>query len=295
VSIQVPTLGIVSGRGIAKDLDLSVTKAAAECLERTFFLAAEQNVRTTNGLAVHTSLITAASSAMLELIERDLFLCHYLSKTPFGACEPDSFSAIVDFDVPSLRHRLKKQGIDLEIGLMNAPRGFSAHIVCAIGSKFKAPFGAIVGLGCSTEGGSSLESALMESMRDVVAEIEGNPARTISKSEFLSKKRHTVDDHLHFSRSAEAAKVTQLLFKPKAIVDRWDGTGFINSITAETVYPPGALTEVPLHCVRAKSDMLQNLFFGPTNPAVVNLSRISNFCKRDLNFEDLEQTPHTLA
>jgi hypothetical protein len=60
VRIQVPTIGAVSGRGIARDLDLSITKASAECFERTFFLAAEQSTHTTNGLAVHTTLTEAA-------------------------------------------------------------------------------------------------------------------------------------------------------------------------------------------------------------------------------------------
>jgi len=71
------------GRGTSFDKNMALIKACSEAIER-FFLH-KNKFATSNGMATHINENLAREAATLELIERDLFLCRYLTQTPF--CE----------------------------------------------------------------------------------------------------------------------------------------------------------------------------------------------------------------
>lgn len=67
--------------GASDSPDRALLKAFAEATERE--VLKQVGSPTSNGFAAHLLPSKARQNAMYELIERDLFFCHFLSKTPF--------------------------------------------------------------------------------------------------------------------------------------------------------------------------------------------------------------------
>ena len=80
-----PSISDVYGLGSDVDEKLAYIKAVVEFYERkAFFDIGEPNgFKSTNGIAGHRLYFLAKKAAVSELYERDSFLCHWYSKTPF--------------------------------------------------------------------------------------------------------------------------------------------------------------------------------------------------------------------
>ena len=92
VSVQTP-FGLVTGRALAFSRTSALEKALSECFERAICL--ELSV-SSNGVAAHPDLNRAKIFAQNELIERDLFLCHfYTGSTVKALSVPSRYNNIV--------------------------------------------------------------------------------------------------------------------------------------------------------------------------------------------------------
>ena len=81
---------IFHGRGMASHSQLAFEKAGAEAIERAFCY---ENGISSSGVAAHPQIKLAQIKAQDELIERDRFFCHYLTKTPFQKMSMENFSS----------------------------------------------------------------------------------------------------------------------------------------------------------------------------------------------------------
>jgi ribosomal protein S12 methylthiotransferase accessory factor YcaO len=106
------------GRGQARTAALALSKATGEAVERWLVDRCRRRgeLETSSGLAVHTTARRARDNARRELIERDLFLCHLLTGTPFNPVprrELETNAAIVHFE-----RQCASIGIELRYGAL---------------------------------------------------------------------------------------------------------------------------------------------------------------------------------
>lgn len=98
VSFQSSTLGRrIYGYGESNRETVAYEKAICELIERETLYLQDTNsvIKTTNGMAAHRFSKIAALNAKLELIERDAFLRHWLTRTPLSEI-PKSNDSVVD-------------------------------------------------------------------------------------------------------------------------------------------------------------------------------------------------------
>lgn len=128
------------GRGHATTKDVAVQKALAEAVERAMCL---QHLESTNGVAAHYDLELAKKNALNELLERDLFLSHFLTKTPFILA--DEWRAFLPDKVFA---ELERAGDSLRIYKMH-PTSHGQGVVCLIrgGERWGGVLGLSFGLG----------------------------------------------------------------------------------------------------------------------------------------------------
>ena len=134
------------GRGTDLNEELAFIKGAVEAFEKAVF---KNNKLKIGGFSGHKNQELADIKAKLELIERDSFMCHYLTKTPFKQIREDE-EKIEDIPIMNIKTKLKGLGINLNIYQMNtAIKGIYACACISEGINYKKPFGVITGLGCN--------------------------------------------------------------------------------------------------------------------------------------------------
>ncbi len=93
---------ILEGYGLDRNQDNALTKAIVEAIERN---VVKNEILTSNGIAAHVDLAKAKENARNELIERDLFLSHFYSSTPFTKLTNE------EFQIPSkIQNYIKEYG-----------------------------------------------------------------------------------------------------------------------------------------------------------------------------------------
>jgi len=146
MSVRIQILGKpYEGRGHATTKDVAVQKALAEAIERAMCL---QHLDTTNGVAAHYDLELAKKNARNELLERDLFLSHFLTKTPF-ILTPE-WRAFLPGEVFA---DISRAGDSLQIYKMG-PTSHGQGIVCLIRGGER--WGGVLGLSFGQEHESAL-------------------------------------------------------------------------------------------------------------------------------------------
>lgn len=123
------------GRGSADSKDLAIIKAVAEAIERAVCL---QSLPTTNGVAAHIDLEQAKKNAQNELLERDLFLSHFLTQTAFDVST--EWTAQLSLD---LREDIGRAGDSIQIFRMRR-NSHGQGFVCLIRGGMR--WGGIMGL-----------------------------------------------------------------------------------------------------------------------------------------------------
>ena len=103
--------GMVSGLGSDFNQEQAYLKAIVEYFERLAFFNNEQqfNLKSSNGIASHKVKVLAKNSAIDELIERDAFLIHWYSNSPFVQLE-------LNVQQIRMNNTLIKKNLELKIG-----------------------------------------------------------------------------------------------------------------------------------------------------------------------------------
>ncbi len=296
VSIDLGT-GPIVGRAVKSSEEEAFGAALSEAIEG--FLKRELNLPTSSGLACHADESSARIAATREFIERDSFLCHYLTKTP-----PEYFDAsnlsIGDVPFLALQEKLARFKVKMALFLLDA-RPFDGHVMmcAAFGEGPENPFELIIGLGCNETVQAASEKAVLECLKNVAAQLEGNGAKPIGLSVFSSLSEYGPSDHYRLGLDRDSSQLlTWLTGRRKKANEqkaprREEGSRPFYRIETEIIdidHP--ALAHAPLCVARAYSDEMQPLFFGPTTRNAVNLERLSQFLGRSLAFDELEPFPH---
>jgi hypothetical protein len=264
-----------AGRGQARSQDVALSKAAGEAIERWLVASsASTSASTSNGFAVHPFLPAARANARREIVERDLFLCHMLTDTPFLPLPREAHRghrALTAF----ARH-LGRRGIDVKLGRLPSESGLVVVACGAFGAQCDVPFGVALGLGARGSLGGAITKAVLECWMSVMPVLYQGPPRSMSRARF-SQHSASVDAHHEFAMHTEGAEALDALFAKRAPFTL-HRTPHPHPI-ATTIWRelPAPFDTCPLFGVQATSALLQPLFFGLPSRARVNTARIVQF------------------
>ncbi|GEM_PF-5176342 len=252
------------GRGSDKNSNRAFVKAGAEAIER--YLCCKNKI-STSGVALHYDEALAREGALLELLERDAFFCHYLTKTAFVECHSTHFQfQCMEF---------LKSGIELKF--YELPTFEDVHTIIAIAKgNENSNLGVLVGLGCRRTKDEALEAAFTEAARNVVAEVEGKLKRIDAPV--------TIEDHLFYG----AHRLNNGIFDDFINRDVSRKTKEMRHV----VFDKMVVGDFPFIAVRASSDNLQSAFWGMTSKACVNIERLASFLDTDIKFKDINKKFH---
>lgn len=262
------------GRGRHPHKDIALLKSISECFERFFLL--KSNFQNSNGFASHTSLDQAKINGVLELIERDLFLCHYLTF--------ENFCDITEFVTKSHTAHLfsisasyfQKKGIELRAILLSNDTDFTSVMCIGFGESYKKPFGVNLGFGCNFSFDVALESATLECITNLVVICSDSEVDPI----YISNLDDPILPHQNASRDLYMAKyfrshlsnhIRYPCHKIRKFKEIYAKTTFIEFKGLDI------FSQMPLFTVHAINNDLQSLYFGPTKLENVNLSRLNEF------------------
>lgn len=279
---------LVLGIGTAASRELALTKACAELLERSVF-ALHKEGRNTSGWAAYRSEVGARQRAKLELLERDAFLSHFLTRTPFPDVTNDR-RLKPDPVYSHFRRRLREVGVDLKVGHLGKIGRFHIVVCAAFGDRRpQRRFGVTLGLGANARLQTAVRHGLCEIFFDVMRVIFGRP-RVLSAQDFLRLGRPRVAHHTALGLHVQSAALMRKLFaRQRRLLRASVPRGF----KFERVRTPRLLKGMPLVVVRATNPKLQELYFGKTRPSVLNEERLRRFSQHSPKERLLVETyPH---
>lgn len=157
---------VVYGLGVDLNEKKAIIKGFVEFHERNAFLdiGVEKGFRSTNGIAGHRFYSLAKSSAIAEVQERDSFLLHWYSQTPFKHVKaPNTLS--------HYRLSLAQDGYDAIFAVTTL--GFSQATVCFLINKSNLGF--VIGLACGRSETDNAQKAFTEALINLYFGGYGKP------------------------------------------------------------------------------------------------------------------------
>lgn len=272
ITVEIEIDGVDSfGRGTDFDRNIAIRKAMSEALER--FYLKYNKFPNSNGMAAHFNKANAIENAKNELIERDLFLCNFLTSTPFSVMEASSI------EIDKCREILRK-GVRLNFYKMGEGDQKIAVLCTIDGIECEAvPFGYFMGTSVSNNLKSAINSAFCEAYRSFAHFASSENTKEISERSFLNMRAHEIcfEDHGYLSLNLDyAKKLREIYFEDKFA----KVSSILTPIFVEQNIPVHSLIEdCPLIVARVTSSSLQNLYCGFDNNLNANLGRLKEFSK----------------
>ncbi len=254
---------------------LALQKSIAEGVERCIFRTAKQadpSILTSNGWAAHLTQKKARQSAMVELLERDTSLVHWLSETSYTEILSDSWPEKLKYWADDELSRAPKFN-KLRILVSHLGHVSTAATVIHDTSGF-----AFVSQACSNSLSSAVSKALAETCRiaDLSSRVTG------STSTNLEAQSWSPEEHIAFYAKKEP--LPEWLYGKKATFQLADSLWRSPDFRKTTELNVGFSDYHcgPLFVAHASSPDLQSLFFGTTDQAVsngwINSERVKSFC-----------------
>jgi hypothetical protein len=270
-----------SGSGSSVDERVALHRAFSEAIERIVFQ--EHSFPTTNGMAAHINADLAAKAASQELFERDLFLCHFLTKTPFPRSEI-SLQPFPGLEAWANRTRIKFSCFKL---------GSLGSICLADGRNANDPFGFVISSAYKNKFLESNESAIISTARWAHRIYTKSFVHdSISLPEFEKIKNPSLLDHGRLARDIDYANRISHLFETDIATI---GADFFPPMEFNFFRPFNTgFFDCPIHVARATSENAQNLFVGKLSLENINLARLESFAGRNIEWNDLNQLPHPI-
>lgn len=271
------------GRGTSRSKDISLIKGCCEAVER-FFLH-KNKYANSNGMAVHANKDLAVQSATCELIERDLFLCRFLTGTPFPKVD------IADNFLLETQKNLKRKRVGLNFYSMGTLNRISGYLCAIDGLDCDEPFGYILGTAAG-DINAAMESAFMEAYRNYANYQAGE---ALSLKDFLDMEKRTGVDFKEHGQLAlnldYARSLKKAFFSETMAID--SGECFDLKERIEVLNKNESLfMDAPMEVVQVSSGEIQNLFVGSDVGKFINMNRLKQFCQQnDLKF-CLHEMPH---
>ncbi len=286
---------LFEGRGTAESEDLAFAKAGGEALER--IAAASVNAPSTSGFALHPDVTLASVLAKAELIERDAYFCHWLTRTPFLGIDPEAVGSVTigQITVSAIVARLSRLGIDLSYARLITADGTAAIICVARGIRaLRRPFGVVQGFGCDATLQAAIGKATVECLRTVVAWIHGTyqGGGSLTRNSFAAIRQPGPLEHERLGLSVESASLLDAYLAPSGTSEP---RPYEVALACEQVPLPASIADAPVVVMRAISAHLQPAIFGHHNSTDINFARLSQFVGRVIAPSDVRLYPHAFG
>jgi hypothetical protein len=276
------------GRSTSVSETMSLTKAISEAVERSAVVS--NGLVTSSGVAAHTQRDLAIENALFEIIERDSFLCHYLTGTPFHEV-PSSYR---NKTVEEIREIAGSFGVVLDVVGMRVPGGLVGVACIAKGETCRRKFGLLVSTACGKDPREVAESATLSCMRNLSAWLDGLEIAVYSLAELKDRRRWGPEEHrglaLHGAPEQSAMKLE--------LEKYWraeDSSGNIEFVSENLgLVDNEVFRSCPITVEAVRSDAFQSLYFGPTSRASLNLTRLSKFSGVSLEELEINSYPHPI-
>ncbi|USN48033.1 MAG: YcaO-like family protein [Pseudobdellovibrionaceae bacterium] len=275
-----------TGRGIAADQDQAFLIAGAEAIERAY---CDNLGIHSNGIALHTNEENAKLNAKMELLERDGFLCHFLTKTPFADLKTPSG---INIDFEQIKNRLKN--LRVEITLKKVIYSYPQITLCiARKTEGENPFSCILGLGSHEDIKVSTTKAITECLSNVVWRLEDKNVKTINIENFKNKSHHSSMDHQMLYLEDDNDLSLNWIFYSENSSNTVEAESEIELSTLKSNIL--ILDEAPIVVIRAMSNDLQNIFYGPTTLEKINMKRLHQFTGSSVDESNINWMPHPIG
>lgn len=278
----------VSGRGMAFNERSAFEKAIGEALERYIYIS-DGSFPNTNGMALHSSIEIARRSAFQELMERDAYLCHYYTKTPFFRCLDSDLGSSIYRDVSRI---LNRNDFDLIVARLSSSSDQYISIAACIGTGGASNYGFSLGLSCQPSSTSSINASIMEAVSDVPSFLEGFRPRVLTKDEFFKLEKVTVFDFAALAHNAENFSDMASLFD---LQEDFKPSDFSPAVKFVELAMPELLKKASFTVVKARSPDCQELFFDNDIKSNLNFVRLKSFTKNRSDIADFPLLPHYFA
>lgn len=283
------------GRGLSTKIETALVKAIIECIERT---AIDKNrLKNSNGIAAHFDKAQAKENAICELIERDIFLCNYLSPSA-GVTEINS----IDLSENQIRTIKLFRQKHVAIRLYELGTVLNRTVVLALTNGFDCsnPFGCITGLGSNRSKQQSIDTAINEATRNVATNLDSDTCDewSLSEDSFFKglDESFSILEHGKIALTEEYGRWIWSYFeeKKKFAVKNNDNIqeSEINFIELAV---DDMFCDLGVKLVQAKSESMQNLFFHKTEPHKINQARMRRYIEAPFCFDNLNLRTHPLA
>lgn len=272
---------IIWGRGIDWNETNSLKAACAEVVERATLQYQKSlgHKWTSNGIASHSNLESAREYATAELIERDTFLTHYLTNSPFALDE--AFSSF-----GNIRKSLEVHGVELFLLSLPSPTGWYTAVAFCFGANATKPFGVFVGAATKRH----RDDAQIKAIKEVLAFVSGF-LRDFDIREVQEAQDGPLYHYRFSSERLDTSKMEHFLSGSRFNSNHLD----LRAIKTKTLPLHPAFEGCPVTVVRATSPDAQQLFFGETKPEHINFKRLSQFLGKEVRWEDVNKTTHVFA
>lgn len=292
----------VKGFGKDKKQDIAIKKSIIEAIERV--LIHEYNLETSNGVAGHVIFDLAKKNAINELIERDLFLCHFLTKIPYQEISDE----LIKPELKKIQYFLEKHKIKISLFYL----GEVGCLGLLDGQYADRSFGYIVSSSYSESIESAIENTVFNLTQSGFYRLNENndlsDQMPLSIEDFKCIKHPNFKHHGLLALHQDYVNSISFLFENKKneIQDRDQnqnqnqkyhlGRPFNRDtiVCNNLVSSYAVLKNIPAHFVQAQSKQAQNLFLGFPIEESVNLDRLSQFSNKVHNIQSIFNKPHPM-
>ena len=269
--------------GCAPTEDLALSKAISEVVERVSMV--DHKFTTSNGMAAHPDASSVKENASLELIERDFFLCHYLTSESFTKIELPP----VHQDWVCRAEEWARQNC-VELSFFHL--GISGCVCTLTPGGGRTIFGLIVASAYSLDLESSMKRAFVEVGRRALINLKA--MTTITKEDFDANSAVRFEHHGQLAINPAYSDHYESLFIQKESSKKRTAESCAN-IHVELISPKSvALKECPLFVARATSSSCQTVWLGPTTKNLINRNRLEEFAGRSIADSEINYWPHPI-
>ncbi|MBC7420081.1 MAG: YcaO-like family protein [Bdellovibrio sp.] len=251
------------GRGIDDSSEIAITKAIYEAIERT--LLEENDIDNSNGVAISNSIEFSKESAKNELIERHLFLRHWINLIGYNYLSNEDtkfFEKIFYTYFPST--------INVNFFETESIQSQKCVLCIATGEKHSQQFGAVIGLSAKPNQTYAIKHSFFEMLSTTSHDFNLNTfSENITLDQFKNIKDITFNDHGKLAKNFPYYKNFSFLFNKNNNTNSFACSEQLNNI--EFNYK---ILKIPfpfdLGAVRCTSPQLLKLYTGFAERKFIN-------------------------
>jgi ribosomal protein S12 methylthiotransferase accessory factor YcaO len=238
------------GHGTDFDSKIALTKAVAEVMERK--TQRENKIKSSNGMAAHSTTNKAIEAAKNELIERHVYLSGHLNDHSIKPLTSFKLSENMQIFFENIKsHNLEV--IINELGTFN-----NLHIVQVLTSDKNGNFGLSMGLGCEQDLNKAIEKAMIESFRRAVWAKESQHTSEMSLDRFKQLGHFSHADHRELALNVEYAKAYK-----EYLMKRYNNQSHNYSTECNFKLADLVNENSPFKFAKVSSPELQDVYLGP--------------------------------